>query len=73
VASAVAPGVKLIGLDVFYRDAIDRQVSSIAIVINAINWVVANRTQYNITAINLSLGGGAFASKANCLHAHPAD
>ncbi len=51
IVAGVAPGTKLIGLDVFDGASADSQH-----VIAAINWTVANRATYNITAINLSLG-----------------
>lgn len=52
IASAVAPQAKIIALDVF-----DGSSASSIDVVEAINWVIANRTTYNIVAINMSLGG----------------
>lgn len=53
--AAVAPGVKLIGLDVFDGDG-----ASWAILARAVNWVVSNKDKYSISAINMSLGGDSF-------------
>jgi hypothetical protein len=55
----VAPGVKLIGLDVF-----DKSGSSYARIAKAVDWAAANKAKYNITAINLSLGGEGFTGTA---------
>jgi hypothetical protein len=52
----VAPGVKLIGLDIFGLDS----RASYTNIANAVNWAVSNKDKYNITAINMSLGGEAF-------------
>lgn len=52
IASATAPAAKIIALDVF-----DGSSASSVDVVEAINWVIANRTAYNITTINMSLGG----------------
>lgn len=53
IAAAVAGEAKLVALDVFTGG-----YSSDAEVISAINWVIAHRADYNIVAINLSLGDG---------------
>jgi len=55
IIATVAPGVKLISLDIFDPSG-DAQWST---VVAAINWAVANKAKYNVTAINLSLGGGS--------------
>ena len=52
IASATAPAAKIIALDVF-----DGSSASSVDVVDGINWVMANRTTYNIKAINMSLGG----------------
>ena len=52
--AGVAPGVKVINLDVFQTDG----TATWSDLLSAVNWAVANRDVYNITAINLSLGGG---------------
>lgn len=54
IVLGVAPAAKIIALDVFeggsaYSDDI----------IAAIDWVIANKDTYNISVMNLSLGGGA--------------
>jgi hypothetical protein len=53
----VAPGVKLIGLDIFELDS----KASYDTIAKAVNWAASNKDKYNITAINMSLGGGSFA------------
>lgn len=51
IAASVAPEAKIIVLDVFSgRTATDRDI------IAGIDWVIANRSKYGITAMNLSLG-----------------
>lgn len=52
IASATAPAANILALDVF-----DGSSASSVDVVDAINWVIANRSTYNITAINMSLGG----------------
>jgi subtilisin family serine protease len=52
IVVGVAPDTRIAALDVF-----NGQTASSSDIINAINWVIANRAAYNIVAINLSLGG----------------
>jgi hypothetical protein len=55
IALGVAPGTKVLSLDVFDGDyAWDTDI------IQALNWVVQNRATYNIASANLSLGDGEF-------------
>ncbi|MEM8723041.1 MAG: S8 family serine peptidase [Cyanobacteria bacterium P01_G01_bin.39] len=54
----VAPDVGLIGLRVANRNGL----AKIRDIEDALVWVLANREQYNITAVNLSLGVGFFTS-----------
>jgi subtilisin family serine protease len=54
----VAPDTKIIGLDVFRTDGYAYDSDLLA----ALNWVLANRTTYNIAAVNMSLGGGKYTS-----------
>ncbi|MDD5028251.1 MAG: S8 family serine peptidase [Rhodoferax sp.] len=58
VVAGVAPGTKIVALDVFGASG----TASSADILSAISWVIANRASYNIVAINLSLGSGAFTS-----------
>ncbi len=60
IIAAVAPKAKLIGLDVFTGDS-----AMSADLVKAVNWVIANKTKYNIVAINLSLGTSA-TSATDC-------
>ena len=55
----VAPDVGLIGLRVLDNNG----AGSVGIVENALEWVLENREQYNITAVNLSLGQGFYTSE----------
>ena len=55
----VAPGVDLIGLRVA-----DDTGGSVAEVEDALEWVYDNRQRYNITAVNISLGLGFYASES---------
>jgi subtilisin family serine protease len=54
IIRGMAPGARLLGLDVFNGSG-----ASSADIVSAINWVIANRATYNIVAMNLSLGGGS--------------
>jgi uncharacterized repeat protein (TIGR01451 family) len=50
-AAAVAPGAKIVAVDVFNGDS-----AYSADIVAGINWVISNRGAYNIGVINLSLG-----------------
>jgi hypothetical protein len=54
IVAGTATETKIASLDVFEPDG----SSSEAEVIAAINWAIDNRSDYNITAINMSLGDG---------------
>ena len=56
----VAPDVGLIGLRVFSKNdgGLWTRIE------NSLEWVLENREQYNITAVNLSLGGGFYTSES---------
>jgi subtilisin family serine protease len=62
IVAGVAPGAKILALDVFNGTG-----ASSSTIVTAINWVIANKATYNIAAMNLSLGSGGYT--ANC----PAD
>lgn len=57
IVASVAPGTKLIGLDVF-----DGEGAYTSDIVNAINWVIANKSQYNIAAMNMSFGSSGFSN-----------
>jgi len=59
IVLGVAPETKVIGMDVF-----NGEYSYSSDILSAIDWVLNNRTRYNIVAMNLSLGGDKFTS--NC-------
>ena len=54
IVAGVAPGAKILALDVF-----NGETASSTDILSALNWVIANRTTYNIASLNLSLGGGS--------------
>ncbi len=54
----VAPGVNLIALKVLGADA----SGSWTAIDNALQWVIANQSRYNIVGVNLSLGSGNYTS-----------
>ncbi|HRY18212.1 MAG TPA: S8 family serine peptidase [Candidatus Competibacteraceae bacterium] len=56
IVLGVAPGARIAALDVFRNDGFAYSSD----IIEAINWVIANRDIYNIVAINLSLGGNRY-------------
>jgi len=58
IVAGVAPGTKIVALDVFGADG----MASSADILSAISWVIANQATYNIVAMNLSLGSGAFTA-----------
>lgn len=53
IVSGVAPGAKIVALDVF-----DGSTAWASDIIAAIDWAIANKSNYNIAAINMSLGDG---------------
>jgi len=59
IVAGVAPGAHIAGLDVF-DNATGTALSSD--IINAGNWVIANKATYNIVAMNLSLGSGRYTA-----------
>lgn len=56
IVLGVAPSVRIAALDVFRKDGFAYSSD----IIEAINWVIANRDAYNIVAFNLSLGGNRY-------------
>lgn len=58
IVAGVAPGAKLIGLDVF-----DGGLAYYNHIIQAINWVRSNKETYNIVAVNISIGGGTYSAE----------
>jgi subtilisin family serine protease len=57
IVAGVAPGTRIISLDVF-----DGRQAYTSAVLAAIDWCVRNRDAYGIVAINLSLGSGGSTS-----------
>jgi len=55
---AIAPGASIISLKALDGEGKGR----ISYIIAALDWAVANRVQYNIRVINMSLGAGVFES-----------
>jgi subtilisin family serine protease len=58
IVLGVAPAAKIAALDVFAGDS-----GSSSDILAGINWVIANRSTYNIVAMNLSLGGGSYTAQ----------
>lgn len=58
----VAPGVGLIGLQVFTPSNNGQPLAYSTHTERALAWVLENRAQFNIVAVNMSLGGGNFTS-----------
>lgn len=52
IIAEMAPGVDVIGLDVF-----DNNVASPVALFDALDWSISNRDTYGIVAVNMSLGG----------------
>lgn len=59
----VAPDTKIVALNVFRADGYAYETD----VIEALDWVLANRTAYNISVVNLSLGTGRYAASCSNL------
>jgi subtilisin family serine protease len=57
----IAPDAKLINLRVLNSQG----TGTTSAVLNALNWVLSNRTTYNIRVVNMSLGGAAIDSYKN--------
>lgn len=53
IVAAMAPQADILSLDVINADG----TSTDSLIIDAINWAIANQVTYNIRSINLSLGG----------------
>ncbi|ABQ26776.1 IPTL-CTERM sorting domain-containing protein [Geotalea uraniireducens] len=67
IVSGVAPGARIAAINAFTGGA-----SSIALIIDGINWAIANRSAYNIVAINMSLGDGAkYTAPCGNSHTNP--
>ncbi len=61
IVMGVAPDTRIVALDIFrgsggFLSAFDSDI------IDAMNWVIANKSAYNIVALNMSLGGDVFTS-----------
>lgn len=57
IVASVAPGTKILALDVFTGPGAASNV-----ILNALDWVIANRDRYNVVAVNMSLGAGLYTS-----------
>lgn len=55
IVLGVAPGTKVLALDVFAGSTAPSSA-----ILSAIDWSIKNRTTYNIVAMNLSLGAGSY-------------
>ncbi|MFO0727504.1 MAG: S8 family serine peptidase [Myxococcota bacterium] len=58
ISLGVAPGATILALDVFRTDGLAYSSDILA----AIDWVIQNKSTYNIQAMNMSLGGGGSTS-----------
>lgn len=56
--TGVAPGAKLVPIQVFHRDVLQNRIFAHASdLILALEWVLENKDNYNIAAVNMSIGG----------------
>jgi len=60
----VAPGVGLIGLNVFRQTSSGDVGADNRTIERALQWVLDNRARYNIVAVNMSLGSGFYTSQS---------
>lgn len=58
IVVGVAPNTKILGLDVFSTDGL----AYYSDILDAINWVIANRDTYTIVSVNMSFGGGRYTA-----------
>ena len=58
IVAGVAPGTKIIDLKVF-----GSSTANGSDILDAINWAIANKSTYNIVALNMSLGSGKYPSQ----------
>lgn len=56
IVAGLAPSTKILALDVF-----DGGSAYSSVIIEAINWAIANKATYNIAALNMSLGGAVYS------------
>ncbi len=63
IALGVAPGAKIIALDVFTRNIFGQFSASSVDIVAALNWVNTNGAAYNIASANMSLGDGSSWSR----------
>lgn len=67
IVTGVAPAADLVVLDIF-----DGSSSTTALLLDAIDWVLANHSTYNIQTVNLSLGdSGLFTTPCSKLALNP--
>ena len=59
IALGVAPGAKILALDVFTRNILGQFFASSNDIVAALQWVNTNRATYNIASANMSLGDGS--------------
>jgi subtilisin family serine protease len=59
IVGGVAPGTDLIGLDVFRNNG----YAYTSEVVAGIDWVIEHQAEYNIVALNMSLGGGNYSAE----------
>ena len=57
----VAPNAKLLALNIFSSDGFAYETD----VISALDWILSNKTTYNIAVVNLSLGTGKYARQCS--------
>lgn len=60
IVLSVAPSAKIVALDVF-----DGDNAYSSTILSAINWVIQNKSKYGIVAMNMSFGGGLYASSCS--------
>lgn len=58
IVARVAPGAKIIALDVFSADGYGYSTD----IIEGLDWAVANRAAYNVVSVNMSLGSGGYTA-----------
>jgi len=58
IVAAVAPAAKLVGIDVFQKNWLGRELASDNDLTSAVNWAINNAKTLNIKSVNMSLGFG---------------
>ena len=66
IVAGVAPGARILGLDVFHETDDGDLSADDSDILAAVNWAIDHQTDFNIRAMNLSLGVGETYHNSEC-------